>query len=245
MTPQLDGADPDPVVARYSVFLKPQLPAHQKLLVLQYPNRAADKTAPGAASGNSSTVPQTTPSELRIKPSAGMVEVDVPLDYSSAYDRAKGVAWGSALAASTKAKAGGSHGLAGGFGVGGPQAGGRGGARAGQPGPPPVADPSDSAAYPGPSVAAPTPSAEWSEALRQDRVLRKQTLGGMAPPSRITEARWMIGVFDGGKHGALSFSFLRSFWSSVLTNRQPPPHTRHLHGAPPSPAASHRRRDRG
>ncbi|CAK7270771.1 hypothetical protein SEPCBS119000_004257 [Sporothrix epigloea] len=180
------SVDPDPVVARYNVFLKPQLPAHQKLLVLQYPNRV-DKSSAGGA--GAITFSGQTPTELRIKADSGMVEVDVPLDYTSAYDRAKGIAWGSALATSTKAKAGGSHGLAGGFGVGGTQGntrtGGAGGGRA-------------AAAQADMEGQATTSSTDWSEAVRQDRVLRLQTLGGMCPPARIAEAKWMIGVFEGG-----------------------------------------------
>lgn len=181
------ATESDPVVARYSVFLKPQLPAHQKLMVLQYPNtvdKAASLTSAGLA-----------PTELRVKKASGMVEIDIPLDYNSAYDRTKGMAWGGALASSTKAKAGGSHGLAGGFGVGGVQ-GARGRALGG-------------GAAGGRSVSAAgggaadghygSGSLDWPEAVRQDRVLRLQTLGGMCPPARSAEARWMIGVFDGGR----------------------------------------------
>ncbi|EFX06083.1 sulfite reductase beta subunit [Grosmannia clavigera kw1407] len=179
------ATDSDPVVARYNVFLKPQLPAHQKLLVLQYPNRV-DKTSPLTSSGLS-------PTELRVKQASGMVEIDIPLDYNNAYDRTKGMAWGGALASSTKAKAGGSHGLAGGFGVGGVQgARGRALAGAGTAGGRSV---STTAAGGGDGHYG---SLDWSEAIRQDRVLRLQTLGGMCPPTRTAEARWMIGVFDGG-----------------------------------------------
>ncbi|KIH86544.1 sulfite reductase beta subunit [Sporothrix brasiliensis 5110] len=202
--------DPDPVIARYNVFLKPQLPAHQKLLVLQYPNRT-DKNAAGGGAGAISLSGQT-PTELRIKTASGMVEVDVPLDYASAYDRAKGIAWGTALATSTKAKAGGSHGLAGGFGVGGttqgnnrhgPGGGGGsgGGSRGAASGQATAATHAAAEAEDGRSAGAgagTTSSADWAEAVRQDRVLRLQTLGGMCPPARIAEARWMIGAFDGG-----------------------------------------------
>ncbi|KJR84333.1 DNA-directed RNA polymerase III subunit RPC5 [Sporothrix schenckii 1099-18] len=203
--------DPDPVIARYNVFLKPQLPAHQKLLVLQYPNRT-DKNAAGSGAGATSLSGQT-PTELRIKTASGMVEVDVPLDYASAYDRAKGIAWGTALATSTKAKAGGSHGLAGGFGVGGTTQGnnrhGPGGSGGGSRGAAAASAQAAAATHAaaeaegGPSAGAgagagTTSSADWAEAVRQDRVLRLQTLGGMCPPARIAEARWMIGAFDGG-----------------------------------------------
>ncbi|CAK7201742.1 hypothetical protein SEUCBS139899_004454 [Sporothrix eucalyptigena] len=194
-TENLDAgaADPDPVVARYSVFLKPQLPAHQKLLVLQYPNRV-DKGATG--SGGAISFSGQQPTELRIKTGSGMVEVDVPLDYSSAYDRAKGVAWGSALATSTKAKAGGSHGLAGGFGVGGTQGNNRNGGGGGRAAAAAAAAAAQAEAEGGGRTT--TSSTDWAEAVRQDRVLRLQTLGGMCPPARIAEAKWMIGAFDGG-----------------------------------------------
>ncbi|CAK7211528.1 hypothetical protein SCUCBS95973_001146 [Sporothrix curviconia] len=184
------SADPDPVIARYNVFLKPQLPAHQKLLVLQYPNRVYKSSAggPGAVSFSGQT-----PTELRIKTGSGMVEVDVPIDYTSAYDRAKGVAWGSALATSTKAKAGGSHGLAGGFGVSGTHGHGRNGGSGRA-----AAAAAAAAAQAEAEGRTTTSTADWSEAVRQDRVLRLQTLGGMCPPSRIAEAKWMIGAFDGG-----------------------------------------------
>ncbi|EPE07007.1 dna-directed rna polymerase iii complex subunit rpc37 [Ophiostoma piceae UAMH 11346] len=185
----------DPIVARYNVFLKPQLPEHQKLLVLQYPNKV-DKN--GAASGSGGGSLQT-PTELRIKTGSGMVEVDVPIDYTTAYDRTKGVAWGTALATSTKAKAGGSHGLASGFGVGGQQGNNRnGGGRGGGGGGGSAAAANTIIEDDGGAGRAITSSTDWADAVRQDRVLRMQTLGGMCPPARIAEAKWMIGVFDGG-----------------------------------------------
>ncbi len=164
-------ADGDPIVASYPVFLKAGLPAHQKLLALQWIYRAYPKELPKAA-------------ELRVKPGTGMVELDIPADTTLAYDRIKGKEWGVALANSTKAKAGGSHGLAGGFGIGGAQNRGRGG---GKPG----ADEDGSGAGGGDD------SMSWEQAEREGKVLKNLTLGGIcySPDG----ARYMVGVFQGGK----------------------------------------------
>ncbi|KAI5463474.1 Sin-like protein conserved region-domain-containing protein [Mariannaea sp. PMI_226] len=151
--------DDDPVIASYQVFLNPSLPLGRRLLVLQHPNRTDD-------------APRPPPTELRIKANSGMVEVDVPLDNSVAYDREKGLKWGRTLHASMAAKSGGSHGLAGGFGFGTVQ---RGAGRK-------KADDEDE-------------NLDWTEAVRQDKVLRTQTLGGQYPEYR--EVQHMVGVFQG------------------------------------------------
>ncbi|KAI1818375.1 hypothetical protein GGS20DRAFT_528366 [Poronia punctata] len=118
-------------------------------------------------------------SEVRVKNRSGMFEVDVPISHAHAdYDRDKGQRWGGALAKSTAAKNGGTQGLAGGFGIG---------------------------------VSTLRPSKrrdeferdidmlDWTEAVRQDKVLRTQTLGGQIPPEPDTECQWMVGVFKGDK----------------------------------------------
>ncbi|KAK4126378.1 hypothetical protein N657DRAFT_643164 [Parathielavia appendiculata] len=158
--------DDDPVVASYCVFIKPPLPEHRNLVVLQYVTRTAQDAS-------QVRIPRIT--ELRVKPSTGMYEVDVPMDTGEAYDKNKGMAWGTALQKSMEAKKGGSLGLAGGFNIVATPSTGRGGRRAGN----------DDEAPP-----------NWAEALRQDKVLRTQTFGG----SRSAEekhTRHMIGVFQG------------------------------------------------
>ncbi|KAF4465693.1 DNA-directed RNA polymerase III subunit rpc5 [Fusarium albosuccineum] len=152
--------DDDPVTATYNVFINPSLPQGRRLLVLQHPNRTDD-------------APRPPPTELRVKAHAGMVEVDVPLDHSVAYDREKGLKWGKTLHASMAAKNGGSHGLAGGFGFGTVQ--GRGGRK--------KAETEDDE------------NVDWTEAVRQDKVLRTQTLGGQYPEYK--EVQHMVGVFQG------------------------------------------------
>ncbi|KAM5347918.1 hypothetical protein ACJ41O_007742 [Fusarium nematophilum] len=117
--------------------------------------------------------PRPPPTELRVKAHAGMVEVDIPLDHGAAYDREKGLKWGKTLHASMAAKNGGSHGLAGGFGFGTVQA--RGGRK--------KAEVDEDEAM------------DWTEAVRQDKILRTQTLGGQYPEYK--EVQHMVGVFQG------------------------------------------------
>ncbi|KAH7312417.1 Sin-like protein conserved region-domain-containing protein [Stachybotrys elegans] len=156
----IDEEDDDPITATYNVFLNPALPHGRRLLVMQHPNRT-DK------------YPRPAPTELRLKARSGMVEVDVPVDHSVAYDREKGLKWGRTLQASMAAKNGGSHGLAGGFGFGAVQQ--RGGKKRGE---------EDEDAH-----------LDWNEAMRQHKVLTTQTLGGQYPDA--DEVQYMVGVFQG------------------------------------------------
>ncbi|RBR21551.1 uncharacterized protein FIESC28_04819 [Fusarium coffeatum] len=155
----IDDEDDDPVTATYNVFINPSLPLGRRLLVLQHPNRTDD-------------APRPPPTELRVKAQAGMVEVDVPLDNTVAYDREKGLKWGKTLNASMATKNGGSHGLAGGFGFGTVQT------RSGRK----KTEDEDEVM-------------DWQEAVRQDKVLRTQTLGGQYPEYK--EVQHMVGVFQG------------------------------------------------
>ncbi|OAQ68801.1 DNA-directed RNA polymerase III complex subunit Rpc37 [Pochonia chlamydosporia 170] len=154
-----DIEDDDPITASYPVYLNPALPLGRRLLVLQQPNRTDD-------------TPRPPPTELRLKAHSGMVEVDLPLDNTNAYDREKGLKWGRTLQASMAAKNGGSHGLAGGFGFGAVQQRGK---KKGE---------QDDDEY-----------MDWNEAVRQDKVLKTQTLGGQYPDT--DEVQYMVGVFQG------------------------------------------------
>lgn len=143
----------DPVVATYSVFVKPPLPAHRKLMVLQHPNTHSEDH----------TMLQSPPiAEIRLKPGSGMIEADVPVDYNNQYDRLKGMGWGAALQKSLASKGGGSLGLAGGFGLG-----------AAPPRARRAAGADDDNIEGG----------DWAEAVRHDRVLRTKTLGGLSAPA--------------------------------------------------------------
>ncbi|KAI1098503.1 hypothetical protein F4804DRAFT_346303 [Jackrogersella minutella] len=174
-----DGNDADPIVASYDVYTNPPLPDTRKLLVLQHPNKQGPVRTAYRQIG-----------EVRLKSKSGFIEVDVPQGHGHAdYDRDKGLRWGSALARSVAAKNGGTHGLAGGFGVGVPSRGaaaaaagaaGRGGAGGRQN-----------------DLEREISMLDWSEAVRQDKVLRMQTLGGQAAAEKETNCRWMVGVFKG------------------------------------------------
>ncbi|UKZ66216.1 uncharacterized protein TrAtP1_007390 [Trichoderma atroviride] len=152
--------DDDPITASYQVFLNPSLPLGRRLLVLQHPNRT-DNT------------PRPPPTELRLKEHSGMVEVDIPQDNTTAYDREKGLKWGRALQNSMAIKNGGSHGLAGGFGVGAVQ----------QRAPRKKSDVEED------------DNLDWNDAVRQGKVLSTQTLGGQYPDA--DEVQYMVGVFQG------------------------------------------------
>lgn len=172
MAPRQD--EDDPVVASFNVFINPALPANQRLLALHQSVRFDE--------GSSPAFPRP-PTEVRIKPDSGLVEVDVPLDLLDNYDREKGMQYGRALKETLEAKAGGSHGLAGGFGVGAPAAPlGRKGERERDR----------------------ERRAEWADEVRADRVLRSQTLGGIIPKKE--PVNYMIGVFQGGKSPFFSYS---------------------------------------
>ena len=167
--------DPDPIIASYDVYTNPSLPSDRQLLIMQHPNQRQP-----------SVEGYTNLSEVRIKPRNKMIEVDVPLSYHlSDYDRDKGLRWGTALSRSIAAKNGGTHGLAGGFGVGAPAM--RGGAAAAKRR---NVDEVDLDLL---------DTRDWSEAVRQDRVLRTQTLGGSFPVEGESHCRWMVGIFQGSK----------------------------------------------
>ncbi|XDG07204.1 hypothetical protein ABKA04_006819 [Annulohypoxylon sp. FPYF3050] len=170
--------DPDPIVASYDVYTNAPLADNRKLLILQYPNKQ------GPIRG---TYPQF--SEVRLKTKSGFVEVDVPMAHGHVdYDRDKGMKWGSALARSTAAKNGGTHGLAGGFGVGVPTRSTAGGAGRGAGG---------AAGGRQNDWQHEISMMDWSEAVRQDKVIRTQTLGGQFAIEKETNCRWMVGVFKG------------------------------------------------
>lgn len=168
-----DDSD-DPIVATYKVFLKPKMPDNRELLILQYMTKTSQDP-------QSLRPPRVL--ELRNKPKTGVVEVDLPIDaFSPAYDQAKGMKWGKALQDTMEAKKGGSLGLAGGFGVG----------AAGSRGPPGRKGPNDENA----------PPLSFQEALRQDKVLRKQTLVGTRTSAGPTN--YMVGAFQGSESLVLS-----------------------------------------
>jgi hypothetical protein len=71
--------DSDPIKASYDVFIKPHIAADRQIYILQFPNRDSKQ--------HYTARNQSQPLKMRIKPSAGMVELDVPLDAWRNYDR--------------------------------------------------------------------------------------------------------------------------------------------------------------
>jgi DNA-directed RNA polymerase III subunit RPC5 len=101
--------DDDSIVAEYDVYITPESDEH--IYLLQYPNR--ERGRPYNEDYNSA------PTELRIKPRTGFMEVDVDFGiYHKYFDRAKGVTWGDSV---NTAKESGlnAFGVASGFGKGG------------------------------------------------------------------------------------------------------------------------------
>jgi DNA-directed RNA polymerase III subunit RPC5 len=80
--------DDDPVKAEYDIFITPQLA--EDLYLLQYPNR--NRRYPYNERG------YAKPMELRVKPKAGFLEIDVPVNVNTTdFDKAKGVRWGDQM----------------------------------------------------------------------------------------------------------------------------------------------------
>ena len=81
----------------------------ERTLLIQYPNREphqhyCDETG-------------QKPSEIRIKPRCGVVEVDIPMDTGEFFDQEKGIEFGGALRKSQSLQKGKAYGLAGGLGI--------------------------------------------------------------------------------------------------------------------------------
>ncbi|KFX97156.1 hypothetical protein V495_05552 [Pseudogymnoascus sp. VKM F-4514 (FW-929)] len=179
----IDDNEDDPIQASYDVYIKPQWEDGRQLYILQFPNRPSKE--------DYSSTNASLPIELRLKPKAGLVELDVPLDPWTNYDRTKGVQWGEAMRKSNASKSntgtaggqGGSHGLAGGFGIGGVA-----------PGP-----------GRGRQVQEDTLAIQqeilddFAAGITRQRVLTKQTLGGQVVPKESASPNYFIGAFRKGQ----------------------------------------------
>lgn len=173
-----DDDDDDPITREYDVFLNDGL--LEKLMLLQYPTRDPNQPDPWAK--------RVKPSELRWKPRAGMLEVDLPMEIFDNCDREKAARWGDALKNSTEARAGGSLGLAGGFGIGSIPTRVGGGGRASRK------DEDDSALGKQPGMLL----ANYISANSLGRVLNKQILGGQIIPIEDEKPIYMLGAFEDG-----------------------------------------------
>jgi DNA-directed RNA polymerase-3 subunit RPC5 len=163
----------DPIKVSYDIYIKPCISEGRQIYVLQFPNRDAKQRY--------SESNQSQPLKMRIKPEAGMVELDVPMDAWNNYDRGKGLKWGDAVGKSNVNKGGGSHGLPGGFGIGG--GGGGGGGRGRGRG----VEEED--------IMQQRILADYANAVKREQVLVKQTLGGQTVPIEDTTPQYMVGTF--------------------------------------------------
>ncbi|PGH11758.1 hypothetical protein AJ80_07019, partial [Polytolypa hystricis UAMH7299] len=93
----------DPIIASYDIFITDAL---IRRLLLQYPDRQPKDPYDGT---------YRVPTELRLKPKTGLVEVDIPITTQANYNDTKGLRFGNALRKSRITSEGGSHGVAGGF----------------------------------------------------------------------------------------------------------------------------------
>ena len=105
-------SDPTPdsrPIAQYRVLWNQ---SDTPLLILQFPNR--DRDQPYNAAN------RQKPLGLRIKPRCGLIEIDIPMDVHRNFDREKGIEYGGAVRKSRLLQQGGSYGMPGGLGIGGP-----------------------------------------------------------------------------------------------------------------------------
>lgn len=79
-----DDSD-DPVVNEFAVYWTP--PSDNELYVMSFIGMEKDKALTGS----------NAPTEIRLKPESGYVEVDIPLNIHNNYDRLKGIKFGEAL----------------------------------------------------------------------------------------------------------------------------------------------------
>lgn len=100
----MSSDDDDPVIASYDVFLTD---SEISRYVLQYMDRH-ESLPYNERRGQK-------PTALRMKPSTGLVEVDVPLNTRQSYVADKGLRYGEAMKKSRSSRDGGAYGMAGGF----------------------------------------------------------------------------------------------------------------------------------
>lgn len=182
--------DPDPIISSYDVYIKPHMSGTQQVFILQFPNR--DSRQPYSDEHGSQ------PLKMRVKPTAGMVELDVPMDVWHNYDKEKGVKWGGAVKKSKSA-----HGLPGGFGIGGSALAGRGRTRNMME----------------ENAAQQALLGDFDSAVRNEEVLVKQTLGGQTIPSEENTPQYMIGTFEKGKSPPpFRYSFILIFCRSTTSH---------------------------
>ncbi|KAF2739091.1 hypothetical protein EJ04DRAFT_9756 [Polyplosphaeria fusca] len=178
--PAADDDDDDPVIAEYDVYITPQM--QQQLLLLQYMNRA--KNNPLTQEHGS------RPTEMRIKPVTGFVEVDVPVDIHTSYNRREAVKYGEALRHG-KVVGQTAYGVAGGLEKVMPHTANRTGTGTASPAaaPPSIPDDDNMDQY----------VENFNDANEKGHVLNKVTYGGQIFKREEDEPHYMIGAFKGNQ----------------------------------------------
>ncbi|KAF2855652.1 hypothetical protein T440DRAFT_551019 [Plenodomus tracheiphilus IPT5] len=174
MAPAMDVEDDDPVVAEYDVFITPEA-EEQQLYVLQYLNRPPDQPFTKAT--------ESKPSELRLKKDSGFIEVDVPINIHTNYNRTAGVQWGEAMR-KTKGFGQKAFGIASGFERAMPRASNRPGVD-GAPAPPVTVDDDNLEEYVN----------HFEDANEKGHVLNSQTFGGQIINDNGKGPSYMLGTF--------------------------------------------------
>ncbi|CAL5873388.1 uncharacterized protein PFLUO_LOCUS7667 [Penicillium psychrofluorescens] len=97
-------SDDDPVVSSYDVFLTDSEVSRYVFQYLDRPKKHPYIEGKGQK-----------PTEMRLKPRSGLVEVDIPISIRQNYDINKGARYGEAMKKSRASRDGGAYGMAGGF----------------------------------------------------------------------------------------------------------------------------------
>ena len=167
------GKKKDEIAAEYDVYINTPT---MKVMILQYPNR--DPGQPYSEKNGQK------PLEFRIKPKCGLIEVDIPMDVHTNFDKGKGVIYGEAMRRSRVLQEGGSYGMAGGFGIGSK--------------PRPTASDRQQS-----TIEEPTHEsllASFDDANNKGHVMNKITLGGQIVPFKEgNDPNYFIGVFKGSE----------------------------------------------
>ena len=163
--------DDDPVTAEYDVYVTPA--SAEQMYLLQYPIRRRDQPY-NERNG-------ARPMEMRIKPQAGFIEMDIGMNTSANFNKYQGLVWGEAM---RKSQAAGNttFGAAAGFAPTGPsKARGRGAAE--------VAN--------GDSID--SNLTRFNDAVNRNLVHQKQTLGGQIVLDETGNPNYMLGAFRGSE----------------------------------------------
>jgi DNA-directed RNA polymerase-3 subunit RPC5 len=169
--PDSDDED-DPIVAEYDVYITPE--NDDRLYLLQYPNRERDKPY--------NERNQSAPTEMRIKPDAGFLEVDVGFGIDHSYfNPTRGVTWGDALKTARESGLA-AFGVASGFGKGGR-----------------ISEMSAAGAQRQPADEATIDDLvhDLDRAVETGSILDKQTFGGQIIRPEPRQPTYMLGAFRG------------------------------------------------